>query len=134
MKLFRRLTALFLAVICIFALLSIPGAAQQKTSDDDAQAKTPAAETSNAETGNDKLIALTFDDGPSSNTKKLLDGLRQRGVHCTFFVVGQYAKIYPATIKQHHQDGTDWTTLKLVFTRFDKQWYLTALIHGEWTP
>lgn len=36
-----------------------------------------------------KLLALTFDDGPRrSTTAKLLDGLSQRGVHATFFLVG----------------------------------------------
>lgn len=40
----------------------------------------------------EKLIALTFDDGPSSvNTPVLLDGLAQRGVHVTFFLVGSMA-------------------------------------------
>ena len=33
----------------------------------------------------EKLIALTFDDGPSSvSTPVLLDGLAERGVHATF--------------------------------------------------
>jgi len=33
----------------------------------------------------DKLVALTFDDGPSSVlTPKLLDGLKARGVKVTF--------------------------------------------------
>lgn len=37
----------------------------------------------------EKLLALTFDDGPRrSTTAKLLDGLSQRGVHATFFLVG----------------------------------------------
>lgn len=54
---------------------------------------------------NDKLIALTFDDGPSAYTKRLLDGLRQRGVKCTFFVVGSYANIRPELIKQMWLDG-----------------------------
>lgn len=37
----------------------------------------------------EKLIALTFDDGPSSvSTPVLLDGLAQRGIHATFFLVG----------------------------------------------
>ena len=37
-----------------------------------------------------KLIALTFDDGPRpETTEKLLDGLRERGAHATFFVVGE---------------------------------------------
>lgn len=35
-------------------------------------------------------IALTFDDGPHPVcTAKLLDGLKERGVHATFFVVGE---------------------------------------------
>ena len=37
-----------------------------------------------------KLIALTFDDGPRRDTTaKLLDGLAQRGVPATFFLVGE---------------------------------------------
>lgn len=36
------------------------------------------------------VVALTFDDGPRrSTTEKLLDGLAQRGVHATFFLVGE---------------------------------------------
>lgn len=35
-------------------------------------------------------VALTFDDGPrDSTTPVLLDGLAQRGVHATFFVIGE---------------------------------------------
>ncbi len=45
-----------------------------------------AAEQSAA---NAKYVALTFDDGPSPRcTPKLLDGLKERGVRATFFVVG----------------------------------------------
>lgn len=45
----------------------------------------------------EKLIALTFDDGPSSvNTPKLLDALAQRGVHATFFLVGSMVENDPA--------------------------------------
>lgn len=36
------------------------------------------------------LIALTFDDGPKrSTTTQLLDGLSQRGVQATFFLIGE---------------------------------------------
>ena len=36
------------------------------------------------------MVALTFDDGPrGSTTSALLDGLAQRGVHATFFVIGE---------------------------------------------
>ena len=38
----------------------------------------------------EKLIALTFDDGPKrSTTTALLDGLSRRGVHATFFLIGE---------------------------------------------
>ena len=41
-------------------------------------------------------IALTFDDGPSSSwTPILLDGLKERGVKATFFLIGENAKKNP---------------------------------------
>lgn len=36
-----------------------------------------------------KVVALTFDDGPSEYTEGFLDVLREKGVHGTFFEVGQ---------------------------------------------
>lgn len=39
-------------------------------------------------------VALTFDDGPHRiYTKNLLDGLRERGVKATFFVVGENIRV-----------------------------------------
>lgn len=35
----------------------------------------------------EKLVCLTFDDGPSKNTPKVLDTLAKRGVPATFFVI-----------------------------------------------
>ncbi len=40
----------------------------------------------------DKLIAITFDDGPSAYTDKLLDELKEYNAKCTFFVLGSCAK------------------------------------------
>ena len=54
---------------------------------------------------NDKLIALTFDDGPAANTKRLLDGLRERNVKCTFFLVGTGVEYRPELVKQMWLDG-----------------------------
>ncbi|MCI9231976.1 MAG: polysaccharide deacetylase family protein, partial [Lachnospiraceae bacterium] len=40
-----------------------------------------------------KKIAITFDDGPHpSYTAQLLDGLKERGIHATFFVTGEHAE------------------------------------------
>ena len=42
------------------------------------------------ETGPDKLVALTFDDGPRlSTTRRLLEGLELREANATFFLVGE---------------------------------------------
>lgn len=36
-----------------------------------------------------KVVALTFDDGPSEYTPEFLKVLREKGVHATFFEIGQ---------------------------------------------
>ena len=52
-----------------------------------APAPAPAAPTPAPTTGN-KVIALTFDDGPSPYTAHLLDILDQYGAKATFFLIG----------------------------------------------
>lgn len=54
----------------------------------------------------EKKIALTFDDGPHPYyTEQLLDGLKERDVKATFFVVGKQAELYPDVIKRMKEDG-----------------------------
>ncbi len=43
----------------------------------------------NLEEGEHPKVYLTFDDGPSENTAKILDILKEQGVKATFFVIGQ---------------------------------------------
>ena len=57
-----------------------------------------------AETGG-KLIALTFDDGPGEPTERLLDGLKERGVKATFFMLGECAEAYPDTVARVYREG-----------------------------
>lgn len=38
--------------------------------------------------GEGKYVFLTFDDGPSNSTEKILNILEEKGVHATFFVLG----------------------------------------------
>lgn len=53
-----------------------------------------------------KQIALTFDDGPHSvYTPLLLDGLRKRGVHATFFLLGENVIGKESIVKQMQEDG-----------------------------
>ena len=54
----------------------------------------------------DRAIALTFDDGPrASTTSRLLDGLAQRGVHATFFLIGQQIPGNEAIVQRLAQEG-----------------------------
>lgn len=49
---------------------------------------------------NKKLVALTFDDGPSSTTSQVLDVLEKYGVKATFFLIGQNVNSNTMSIMQ----------------------------------
>lgn len=49
-----------------------------------------------------KTVYLTFDDGPSTNTDRILDILDEKGVKATFFVVGSG---YYSPIKRAYNSG-----------------------------
>ena len=54
----------------------------------------------------EKRIALTFDDGPHPvYTVKLLEGLRERNVRATFFLVGSLVEQHPEIVQQMAEDG-----------------------------
>lgn len=46
----------------------------------------------------DKMIALTFDDGPGPYTDELIDGLEKLNAKASFFLVGEKIKSYPDTV------------------------------------
>lgn len=57
-------------------------------------------------TENEKLVALTFDDGPSGRfTRKLLDGLEERGAKATFLLCGYRMEQYPDLTQRIFQEG-----------------------------
>lgn len=85
-KIFKKITALFCAAVMLAAILPYSALAAGKN-------------------GNYKLIALTFDDGPGRYTSQLLDGLKERNVPATFFVLGSNAKSYPDLLKRMVKEG-----------------------------
>lgn len=56
-------------------------------------------------TRTDKVLALTFDDGPSAYTPQVLDSLKAFNAHATFFVMGQQVERYPDIIKRMANEG-----------------------------
>ena len=54
----------------------------------------------------EKIVFLTFDDGPSQHTASILNILKREGVHATFFVVGKNVEDgNEHLVKQAFQEG-----------------------------
>ena len=76
---------------------------------------------SSTDSDSKKYVALTFDDGPSSFTDRLLDCLEENNAKATFFMVGTEIASFPEEVKRmkelgcelgnHTYDHTDLTTL-----------------------
>lgn len=56
-------------------------------------------------TDSGKAVYLTFDDGPSLLTPKVLDVLKEENVKATFFVVGTWVQKYPEILRRAHREG-----------------------------
>ena len=72
------------------------------------KAAEPVAETvsDRSEKEDRPRVALTFDDGPHATyTPLLLDGLRKRGIHATFFLMGKNIRGNEEIVTQMQRDG-----------------------------
>lgn len=55
---------------------------------------------------NQRVVALTFDDGPNPPyTDRILDVLEREHVRATFFVVGRAVAAYPGVVRRELRDG-----------------------------
>jgi cellulose synthase/poly-beta-1,6-N-acetylglucosamine synthase-like glycosyltransferase/peptidoglycan/xylan/chitin deacetylase (PgdA/CDA1 family)/spore germination protein YaaH len=53
-------------------------------------------------------LALTFDDGPSAEwSPKILDILKEKGVHATFFIIGENGAANPRIVQRMLAEGHD---------------------------
>lgn len=54
----------------------------------------------------EKIVALTFDDGPSPVwTPRILDVLKKAQVKATFFMLGEHAQRYPDVVRRLAEEG-----------------------------
>ena len=98
-------------------LLGLPAdtaAPETATGAEQAQAEAAASSQPAQEAGatadavdcyNVPCVALTFDDGPSVYTERLLDILQAHSVKATFFILGSRARIQSETVFRAFQDG-----------------------------
>jgi peptidoglycan/xylan/chitin deacetylase (PgdA/CDA1 family) len=56
---------------------------------------------------NKKMVALTFDDGPSQYTDGILDTLEKYNARATFFEVGNRVSLYPAAVSRIDKLGCE---------------------------
>ncbi len=105
-----RLSALSSAAVCL--ALTLSGCAQvDTTSPSTVRAEGAGAHGAPAGLGAvdcraAKCIALTFDAGPSENSARLLDILKEKKVPATFFLLGRrHIDTYPELVKRMAAEG-----------------------------
>jgi len=54
---------------------------------------------------NQKVVYLTFDDGPNALTSKILDVLRNEKIHATFFMIGRNLYDHQEVVKRAVREG-----------------------------
>lgn len=102
---------LFLELVFLYVLLILGVKKHVADHPDCVMTFLKVAETSGNQTSDPyeelpKKVALTFDDGPYPGyTEKLLDGLKERKVKATFFVLGIQAEKYPEILERISEEG-----------------------------
>ena len=94
----KRLAIMLLCLLCICGVKK--GDNAPPTS---AQQQMPLPAQQQMATG---YVALTFDDGPTpGHTARLLDGLKERGIHATFFLTGYRLEGNEALVRRMKAEG-----------------------------
>ncbi len=100
-----KLGRLLLFLLMVILLLNITKS-MTKEEEKEEQQQVVQADAGSEVIEKDVEIAFTFDDGPHPVwTEKLLDGLKERGIRATFFVIGQSAEEHPELIQRMLEDG-----------------------------
>ncbi|MGW7542483.1 polysaccharide deacetylase family protein [Streptomyces sp. NPDC054770] len=96
------------AVLAVAVTLALTVTTYDHTSPRAARAKASGSVAGPVDCRRAKCVALSFDGGPSPTTPRLLDILRQRGLHATFFVQGKgHISKYPDILRRIAEDGNE---------------------------
>ncbi|NOU97458.1 polysaccharide deacetylase family protein [Paenibacillus sp. LMG 31456] len=110
--LFRRIS-LFLSLMLVMIYFMEPVSKANAAANDEERQETYEQLKSGKRIWTDKAyvkpeqptVYLTFDDGPSKLTDRVLDILREEGVLATFFMLGEQVETYPEKVRQAVKDG-----------------------------
>lgn len=79
---------------------------EEEAGEEDGETAEDEAGEKSGETDGQKVLYLTFDDGPSAqNTDRVLDVLKEKNIKATFFVIGEYVRKYPETARRIAAEG-----------------------------
>lgn len=56
---------------------------------------------------NKPMVAITYDDGPSPYTPKILDAIATNGAKATFYVLGAQVELHPETVREIFKTGCE---------------------------
>jgi len=97
---------LILFTLCCFALLAVMSSTLSPRQEESKEITKGTTRTISKITTTNKVVALTFDDGPHYRiTPEILAILREKQVHATFFVVGINAAKFPNILAEEINDG-----------------------------
>lgn len=105
---FRQWTGLLLAVVLLDGALlgTMAGVVNRSASLPEHQVLQVDQLERISSKSDSKVVALTFDDGPQDGcTDRLLDGLKERGVHASFFIMGENISGNEELVKRMSQEG-----------------------------
>lgn len=95
---FHTQLKLLILLVCLDVLLGVSLFAAVSSRRTAQAADAPAAPP--------KVVALTFDDGPNASyTGKLLDGLKERGISASFFLIGECIEGNEELVKRMDEEG-----------------------------
>ncbi len=120
---FKKITTFLLAITLTFTLVAC---GNSKTDNGDSlnkeeskassgssqtQSSNPASTESKPQKDNSlwtrKMVVLSFDDSPFSDTDALLDLLKEKNVKATFFMIGEHMEEYPEIVSRAIDEGHD---------------------------
>lgn len=91
-------------MLCVLNMMGISLSPRQVFFEE--ESREVSEDTVTKENADAPKVALTFDDGPHAKyTGELLDGLKERNVKASFFLIGQYAKEEPKLVERIKREG-----------------------------
>ena len=89
-------------MVLLFICGYLQGSLKEQKAAEEAVVETAGTDASEMK----KKVAITFDDGPNPDyTEELLEGLKERKVTASFFLLGKEAEKFPEIVKKIHEDG-----------------------------